>query len=108
VISPLHLKSHVDKNLRKPLIAGWSNNDIASNLKLWLDTLNATNNSSPDKQKYRQKLKDMEQDLMSGKAHRGRALRPEKDTEYMELFLRGIHEKLFCAIKHNDLLENGT
>jgi hypothetical protein len=50
----LHLKSHIDKNLWKPLIAGWSIDDVASNLKLWLDTLNATYNSSPDEQKYRQ------------------------------------------------------
>jgi hypothetical protein len=49
----LHLKSHIDKSLWKQLIAGWSNDDVAGNLKLWLDTLNATYNSSPDKQKYR-------------------------------------------------------
>jgi hypothetical protein len=46
------------KALWKPRIAGWSDDDVASNLKLWLDMLY---NISPDEQRYKQELKEMEQ-----------------------------------------------
>jgi hypothetical protein len=42
------------------------------------------------------------------KAHRGRTLKPETDIKFLELFLKGIHKKLFWAVKHKDLLETGT